>query len=178
LVAANAFLATSHSAILVRQRERVYIHGTGSVDGNKAQQARTAPLLTENEHGCQEEVLANSGIVVFDSSFVRVKGLRVHHANMHNVTLYESENCEVSEVEASACCDKNLLVLNTIRSKLLRNYCHDSVCEDGICLYFNSHFPLIAGNTLAPNARYKLWVHPICKCVTILGKDALAAGQP
>jgi hypothetical protein len=42
-VAANAFLTTSHSAILARQRNRVYIHGTGAVDGNKTQQERTAP---------------------------------------------------------------------------------------------------------------------------------------
>jgi hypothetical protein len=84
----------------------------------------------------------------------------------------------VSEVEAWACNDKNILLLNTVRIKLFRNYCHDAVCEDGICLYLSSHCPLIAAKTVAPNPRHKLWVNPTCEYVTILGTNALAGHQP
>ena len=170
-VRARAFLTTSHSAILVRGRSRVFIHGPGQIDGNKAHQSPTAPYRADPRGG--EEVLANCGIAIADSSFVTVQKLRIHDANLHNVTLYRSENCEVSGVEASACNDKNILLLNTLRVKLLANQCHDSACEDGICLYFANHSALLAGNRTAGNPRHGIWVNPSCLHETLLPPEAL-----
>ena len=45
-VDAHAFLTTCHSAILVQGQRMVFIHGSGSVFGNRMKQMRTAPLPT------------------------------------------------------------------------------------------------------------------------------------
>ncbi|MBM4047819.1 MAG: right-handed parallel beta-helix repeat-containing protein, partial [Planctomycetes bacterium] len=174
-VAAQALVTTSHSAILVLGRDRVFIHGPGEIDGNKAQQQPpTAPLSTAYS---SEEVLSGCGIAVQDSSFVTVQGLRIHDANLHNVTFHRSENGEIADVEAWGCNDKNILLLNTLRMRVFRNHCHHSVCEDGVCLYLSSHSAMIGGNRVNANPRHGIWINPTCLQETLLPPEALPGGQ-
>jgi hypothetical protein len=63
--------------------------------------------------------------------------------------------------------------LHTIRVEVQGNYCHDSVCEDGICLYFANHFVLVAGNRAESNPRYNVWLNPSCRHETLLAREAV-----
>lgn len=166
LVERNAFLVTSHSAILIQGRHHVFIHGSGSVFGNRMKQLRTAP--NSNWQGW-EEMRANSGIVVFDSTFVHVEGLSIHDANLHNVTFWMAENCTAEKLNVFGANDKNIALVSTNRMRLVRNYSHDSVCEDGIIFYVLGHGALVSGNRLTDNPRFGLRFHNSCRFVTPLG---------
>lgn len=131
-VARRAYLTTSHSAILVLNTHGVYIHGDGEIDGNKAGQSATSPLACDRS---TEDLRANCGISIVDSSRVKVEGLRVHDSNLHNIALQASLDCEVNGVEAARANDKNICLLDVGKTRLINNYCHDSVVEDGICCH-------------------------------------------
>lgn len=163
LVEANAFVTTSHSAILVQGQRFVYIHGTGSVFGNRMNQSRTAPLSTWQRW---EEMRADSGIVVCDSSFVRIEGLRVYDANLHNVVFWMCENCEGRDLEAFGSNDKNIVSVKTNRLRLMDNYSHDSVREDGIIFYMAGYYALVGKNRIIDNPRLGLHMHESCRYMT------------
>jgi hypothetical protein len=166
LVEANAMLTTSHSAILVQGKQDVYIHGTGCVLGNRMQQERTAP--TSNwQHW--EEMRANSGIVVFDSCFVRIEGLQVCDAALHNVTFWMTENCTAEGLDVFGANDKNIAAVSTNRLRLFNNHAHDSVCEDGIIFYVLGHSGLVGRNRVTDNPRHGLRMHGSCRFMTSLG---------
>ena len=163
LVAGNAFVTTSHSAILVQGQSFVYIHGPGAVCGNRANQSPTAPLSTWQRW---EEMRADSGIVVCDSSFVRIAGLAVRNANLHNVTFWMAENCEATGLETFGSNDKNIVSVRTSRLRLYGNHTHDSVQEDGIIFYSAGHLPLVGNNRIIDNPRLGLHVNANCRFVT------------
>jgi hypothetical protein len=163
LVEGNAFMTTSHSAILVQRQSFVTIHGPGIVCGNRMNQSATAPLSTY-EGG--EEMRANSGIVVYDSCFVRIKGLTVRNATLHNVSFRYAENCEATGVETYGANDKNIASVRTSRLRLVDNDAHDSVQEDGIIFYTAGHLALVGKNRIVDNRRLGLHVNPSCRFVT------------
>ena len=84
---------------------------------------------------------AGSGIVVFDSSFVRIEGLTIHDANLHNLTFWMTENCTAEGLDVFGANDKNIAAVSTHRLRLFDNHAHDSVCEDGIIFYVLGHMP-------------------------------------
>jgi hypothetical protein len=163
LVEAGGFVTTSHSAILIQGQSFVYIHGPGTVCGNRQSQSPTAPLSTWQRW---EEMRADSGIVVCDSSFVRIEGLTVRNANLHNVTFWMAENCEAAGLETFGANDKNIVSVKTSRLRLIDNDTHDSVHEDGIIFYSASHLPLVGKNRIIDNRRLGLHVNANCRFVT------------
>lgn len=171
LVDAHAFLTTCHSAILVQGQRFVYIHGSGTIFGNRTNQLRTAPTSNWRRW---EEMRANSGIVVFDSSFVRVEGLTIHDANLHNLTFWMTENCTAEGLDVFGANDKNIAAVSTHRLRLFDNHAHDSVCEDGIIFYVLGHSALVGKNRLTDNPRFALRFHPSCRFVTPLENVAPA----
>ncbi len=163
LVEAGAFVTTSHSAILVQGQSFVYIHGPGAICGNRENQSPTAPLSTWQRW---EEMRADSGIVVCDSSFVRIEGLTVRNANLHNVTFWMAENCEATGLEAFGSNDKNIVSVKTSRLRLIDNHTHDAVQEDGIIFYSAGHLQLVGKNRIIGNPRLGLHVNANCRFVT------------
>lgn len=166
-VAKKAFVTSSHSAILVLSKRRVYIHGgdkPGKIYGNKGGQPPTAPLATDED---VEDLRVNCGISIVDSAWVKVENLHVHDANLHNIALYRSEDCEVAGVDAAGSNDKNICVLRMNKVRLIDNYCHDSVMEDGICCHWPvGAYILIARNRTTGNPRSGIHVghlgpHPL-----------------
>jgi hypothetical protein len=158
-MARKAFVTTSHSAILVLSNQKVSIHGgdkPGEIDGGKSGQSATAPLATDET---VEDLRANCGISIVDSSWVKVENLNIHDANLHNIALYNSSDCEVTGVEAARCNDKNICVLSVNKLRLIGNYCHDSVVEDGICCHApGGPYIFIAKNRTTGNPRYGIHV--------------------
>lgn len=158
-VAKKAFVTTSHSAIVVESAQRVYIHGAdgrGEVDGNRARQSATAPLTTDDT---VEDLRANCGIGIVHSSWVKVENLRLRDANLHNIAFYKSEHCEAAGLESCGCNDKNVCVLTVDTLRLINNYCHDSVLEDGICCHApGGPYILIANNRATGHKRMGIHV--------------------
>ena len=171
LVDAHAFLTTCHSAILVQGQRFVYIHGSGSIFGNRTNQLRTAPTSNWRRW---EEMRANSGIVVFDSSFVRIEGLTIYDANLHNLTFWMTENCTAEGLDVFGANDKNIAAVSTHRLRLFNNHAHDAVCEDGIIFYVLGHSALVGKNRLTDNPRFALRFHASCRFVTSLENVAPA----
>ena len=163
LVEGNAFVTTSHSAILVQGQSFVYIHGPGTVSGNRMNQSPTAPLSTWRR---MEELRANSGIAIVDSSFVRIEGLTVRDANLHNVSFWMAENCEATGLETFGSNDKNIVSVSTSRLRLYGNNSHNSVLEDGIIFYSAGHLALVGKNRIVDNHRLGLHVNANCRYVT------------
>lgn len=158
-VAMKAFVTTSHSAIVVEGVQRVYIHGAdgrGEIDGNRARQSATAPLTTDDT---VEDLRVNCGIGIVRSSWVKVENLRLRDANLHNIAFYKSEHCEAAGLESSGCNDKNICVLTVDTLRLINNYCHDSVLEDGICCHApGGPYILIANNRATGHKRMGIHV--------------------
>jgi hypothetical protein len=165
LVDDHALLTTCHSAILVQGQRMVFIHGAGSIFGNRMNQKRTAPTSNWRRW---EELRAGSGILVFDSSFVRVEGLTIHDANLHNLTFWMTENCTAEGLDVFGANDKNIAAVSTHRLRLFGNHAHDSVCEDGIIFYVLGHSALVGKNRLTDNPRFALRFHASCRFVTPL----------
>lgn len=166
-LAKQAYVTTSYSAILVLSKHRVYIHGggkSGEIDGNIAGQAPTAPLAIEEY---VEDLRANCGISIVNSSWVKVENLRVRDANLHNIALYRSEDCEVAGITATGCNDKNICVLSVNRLRLIDNDCHHALIEDGICCHApGGSYILVARNRTSGNPRFGIHVglsspHPL-----------------
>jgi hypothetical protein len=159
-VARKAFVTTSHSAILADGVKRVYIHGgkdsRGEIDGNRARQTATAPLATDET---VEDLRANCGIGIVHSSWVKVENLLLRDANLHNIAFYKSNHCEAANLESTGCNDKNICVLTVETLRLINNYCHDSVLEDGICCHApGGPYILIANNRATGHKRYGIHV--------------------
>jgi hypothetical protein len=158
-VAHKAFVTTSHSAIVAEGVQRIYIHGAdgrGEIDGNRARQTETAPLATDTT---VEDLRANCGIGVVRSSWVKVENLRLRDANLHNIAFYKSDHCEAAGLESSGCNDKNICVLEVETLRLINNYCHDSVMEDGICCHApGGPYILIANNRATGHKRMGIHV--------------------
>jgi hypothetical protein len=165
LVAAHAFLTTCHSAVLVQGQRMVFIHGSGSIFGNRMNQMRTAPTSNWQRW---EEMRANSGVVVFDSSFVHIEGLTIHDANLHNLTFWMTENCTAEGLDVFGANDKNIAAVSTHRLRLFNNHAHDAVCEDGIIFYVLGHSALVGKNRLTDNPRFALRFHASCRFATPL----------
>jgi len=154
-VARKAFVTTSHSAILVEGVQRVYIHG-GEIDGNRARQSATAPLATDE---VVEDLRANCGIGIVHSSWVKVEKMLLRDANLHNIAFYKSDHCEAASLESSGCNDKNICVLEVETLRLINNYCHDSMLEDGICCHApGGPYILIANNRATGHKRMGIHV--------------------
>jgi hypothetical protein len=155
----KAFVTTSHSAILLENVEHVIIYGgleRGVIDGNRATQRATAPLATDK---LTEDLRANCGIGVVRSSWVKIENLLLRDAHLHNLAFQLSPHCEAANVEACGATDKNICVLQADTLRLVNNFCHDSVLEDGICC----HSPggkniLIANNRASGHKRYGIHV--------------------
>jgi hypothetical protein len=159
-VARKAFVTTSHSAILADGVKRVYIHGgkdsRGEIDGNRARQSATAPLATDET---VEDLRANCGIGIVHSSWVKVENLLLRDANLHNIAFYKSSHCEAAGLESAGCNDKNICVLTVDTLRLINNYCHDSVLEDGICCHApGGPYILIANNRATGHKRMGIHV--------------------
>jgi hypothetical protein len=167
-VAKKAYVTTSYSAILVLENQRVYLHGagkprtdsargkSGAIDGNRAGQSLTSPLMCTRP---MEDLRANCGISVVDSSWVKVEGLYLHDANLHNIAVYNSHDCEVAGLDAARSNDKNICVIEVKKVRLINNYCHDSQVEDGICCHGPvGPYMLIARNRTTGNPRYGIHV--------------------
>ncbi|MBM3891720.1 MAG: hypothetical protein FJ388_21610, partial [Verrucomicrobia bacterium] len=159
-VGRKAFVTTSHSAIMVEGVQRVYIHGgtdkRGEIDGNRARQSATAPLATDET---VEDLRANCGIGIVHSSWVKVENLLLRDANLHNIAFYKSDHCEAAGLESAGCNDKNICVLTVETLRLINNYCHDSVLEDGICCHApGGPYILIANNRATGHKRMGIHV--------------------
>ncbi|MFN0080557.1 MAG: right-handed parallel beta-helix repeat-containing protein [Prosthecobacter sp.] len=158
-VARNAFVTTSHSAIVVEGVERVFIHGgagRGEIDGNRTHQSATAPLATDDD---VEDLRANCGISVVSSSWVKVENLLLRDANLHNIAIYKTKHCEAAGLETTGCNDKNICAMRVETLRLFGNHCHDSVKEDGICVHGpgGPHI-LIANNRTVNNPRFGIHI--------------------
>lgn len=161
LVSRNAFVTTSHSAIMLDRVERVFIHGgsgkeRGIIDGNRANQSATAPLATDDD---VEDLRANCGIGIVRSAWVKVDNLLLRNANLHNIAFHKTRHCEASRLECTGVNDKNICSLEVSTLRIIGNHCYGSVMEDGICC----HGPagpdiLVANNRTDDNKRYGVHV--------------------
>jgi nitrous oxidase accessory protein NosD len=78
----------------------------------------------------------------------------VHDANLHNIALYNSHDCEVTGVEAARSNDKNICVIDVAKVRVIDNNCHDSQVEDGICCHGPvGPYVLVARNRTTGNPR-------------------------
>lgn len=171
--ARKAFVATSHSAIMLDGVERVFIHGgtaRGVIDGNRVGQSATAPLATDDG---VEDLRANCCIGIVRSSWVKVDNLLLRDANLHNIAFYKTTHGEASRLECTGCNDKNICALEVNMLRIIGNHCHDSVMEDGICC----HGPggpdiLIANNITTGHKRYGIHVGILSPRATIVRNTA------
>jgi hypothetical protein len=158
-VARRGYVTTSHSAILALKNNRVYIHGgngRGAIDGYRTAQSPTAPLTCT---GPKEDLRANCGVSICESSWIKVEGLDIHDANLPNVAVYQSEHCEITGVRAARCNDKNICVLLGNKVRIVDNDCHDAQVEDGIsCHGPVGPYMLIACNRTTGNPRFGIGV--------------------
>jgi len=155
--AKNAFVSTSPCAIMAENESGIYIHGNGSIDGNKANQAAVATL---SGPATFDEFQNHCGIALITCTDSIVKDVYVHDCNMHNFAFYACSNLLVDDVEANACNDKNIVFHTVVDSKIINSYCHNSVNEDGIILYANNARCVVANNISKDNSinRYAIEV--------------------
>lgn len=155
-VADRARLGTQPSAFLVTQ-SGVRIHGTGTIDGNKAGQFDFAPADMSERNLRGEETRAGCGISI-DSpdemlEYIVVEGITIRDCILHNLSLYRVRHCRISQIASLGAHDKNILLRYSEYCQILDNQCHDSEFEDGIILYSGNHHCVVQGNLCTGNAR-------------------------
>ncbi len=164
LVERNAYVTTSHSAILVLGVKRVYIHGGGTIDANRTGQSPTAPLPVDRGG---EEQRAGCAVSIVESAWVKVENLTIKGGSLHNVTIHKSQDVEVSGCEIAEVNDKNILVWHANRVRLIGNHLRDAAVEDGICCHATGGpYIFIARNRATNNPRFGIHVgqgspHPL-----------------
>lgn len=159
-VAANATLWSCPSTILIDSKSYVSIHGSGDIDGNQANQG---PVFGAYSYAWNGQTVAErgkdgSGISVQDSTHITIKGLYLHDAAT-NLVFWNSTDVIADTIEAGSSFAKNILVFDVSRVRIVNNYVHDSVNEDGISLYWNVNYAVVQGNLLIDNARYGIKRH-------------------
>lgn len=152
--AANAFLSSSPSAILLSSVSNVKIHGSGTIDGNKANQSIASPLNGNEEHR------AACGISVYYSSDVSIKGLKIINPQMHGIIVYGAcARISIDRVEVSGATDKLICTVGNGTDlvtdvQVTNSYLHDPVNEDCICFYTLTNNVKVSGCTIANHKRY------------------------
>jgi len=154
-VLANAFVSTSPNIILADTKTRIFIHGSGSLDGNKANQDAVRASVG---YGTMPEFQNHCGIALVDCTDCTIKDIYVHDCNRHSFALHSCANIIIDNVEADACNDKNIVWIDVTDSKIINSYCHDSVNEDGIIIHDGGARCVIANNICGSNPRYGIAV--------------------
>jgi parallel beta-helix repeat protein len=161
-VAAKARVGTQPSAFLITQ-SNVHIRGKGVIDGNRARQFNFAPgdmseqgnRGEETRAGCGISIDANPGTV----SHVRIEGITVRDAILHNISLFRARDTTVAGVTCIAANDKNILLRNSEFCRITGNRCMDSLFEDGIILYSGNRHCVVQGNLCTGNVRMGICVN-------------------
>ena len=127
-VAANARLGSQPSAILIQNKSNIRIHGSGIVDGNKANQFDMLSLVME---GCEIRTTdsRSKGIGV-DSGDMRtgscivcagtpgsmenivIEGLTVRNAILHNICLMGVTHSSILNTTCIGAHDKNIIMVD------------------------------------------------------------------
>ncbi len=161
-VANRPRLGTQPSAFLITQPGG-RIHGTGVVDGNRANQFDFAPADMTPAKGRGEDTRAGCGISV-DSDpepvgYVQIEGITVRDCILHNISFYRVRHSVLRGVTSQRAHDKNVVLRLSEDCQLLGNQCLDSEFEDGIILYTGNHRCVVQGNICARNARLGIGVN-------------------
>jgi len=171
-VANRARLGTQPSAFLITQ-SGVRLHGSGVIDGNRANQFDFAPADMTPSKGRGEDTRAGCGISVDSNpesiAHVRIEGITVRDCILHNVSLYRVRHAVIRGITSLRAHDKNILLRYSEDCQILGNQCLDSEFEDGIILYSGNHRCIVQGNICARNARLGIGVNAFQTGIVLSG---------
>lgn len=172
--AANARLASQSSAILIQNKSNISIYGSGTVDGNKANQMDVEPFTMA---GCGvrkradgiaggigddggAEIRAGSGIVSVGAPAslenIVIEGITVRNAVVHNICLAGLVRGIIRKTTCVAAHDKNITLLDSCDCRIEHNYALYAEFEDGIMFHqlTGNRRILVRGNTCVGNPRF------------------------
>jgi len=158
--AQNGYLTSASSLIYINTTNGVTIEGC-ELDGNKANQSliqsKTLPAL-------REETRSLSCIVAYYSDNTIIDSVHAHDGELHNITIDNSDNCQITSSRIHACYFKNILGYAAEKLSITENYVYDAVGEDGIILYTGCPDSNISLNHIWNNPRSGIAVQGSDNC--------------
>jgi hypothetical protein len=176
--AANAYLTTYHSAILIDQENNITIdgRGIGEIDYNWEAQSDLEPIIP----GSTEEVsagccIASKGINTDYNENITLKNLYLHDSDLHNIAFQYTQRSRISNCRLDAAHDKNILVYHANNLVIENNLLTNAVFEDGIIFYSGGTNSRLINNTYSNNARSNLYLNSTAQNVACIG-DHMSEG--
>lgn len=141
--AASAKVGQAQSVILVDGVNNVKILGSGTINGNRANQFNVAPL---HESGIAEgeSVRQHCGISAHTVTNLEIDGVRVINSALHGVSLKNVSNASLRRFHIENTMDKSILGFNLTDAEISSGKILTSVDEDGVSMYGGNSRVLIS----------------------------------
>jgi hypothetical protein len=164
-VSANGFVSRQHGALWI-QHPGVRICGTGTLDGNYANQLNAAPGYLDVEvsevHPGASGIYVGGGEDWIDD--IVIEGIEVKDFALHGISLARARQSVIRNVRVRGVHDKSIHLSGCRDCRITGNICSDSLYEDGIMLH-QTYAALkankriyIEGNLCRNNPRYGIHV--------------------
>lgn len=160
-----SYVGQAQSVFLLDSLDNVIIDGDGVIDQNweaLIDLEGTKPISTDSRI---EEVRAQCGISINNCTNVKIKGVTVKNAGLHNVAVYLSDKTTIKDVVLQNAHDKNLLSLQSFRFIIDNIRIEGSLFEDGISLYSGANESVISNIHIKDCNRHGFWTNTLAENV-------------
>jgi len=96
------------------------------------------------------------GVGIYNSNNIVISGIEVKNVILHGISLLHDEYTRIERNRVHDAYHKNIILVKTSNSWVIKNIVHSSSMEDGITLYAGDNNDVVSQNIIYSNARYGL----------------------